>query len=223
MTLRYIRSSVVSANGAKVFWGGCWFQGVSGRGVRVSIHGGVGGLSTKKNGGLFARALITKNRLVDSDQAAVKIFLFEGRAGAGAGGDAGQRLASSRSDPKGPPDLVVRFGGLGCRGTSGTSGRGTLFTPPPSKRWQWVGAKRSAAEDRRRPYQLPIPSRRASIKDRNRPIACLSSLQLFLCKPGPGCWHRPLPLVQNASVDTPPLFTSLTAFLRSFAFRLPPL
>ena len=34
-------------------------------------------------------------------QASVYIFPFQGRAGAGAGGDAGQRLASSRSDLQG--------------------------------------------------------------------------------------------------------------------------
>ena len=28
MTMRYIRNSMVSAPGAKVFWGGCWFSGV---------------------------------------------------------------------------------------------------------------------------------------------------------------------------------------------------
>jgi hypothetical protein len=98
---------------------------------------------------------------------------------------------------------------------------GVPLPGPPSKRWQWVGAKRSAAEDRRRPYQLPIPFSRALIKDRNRPIACLNTLQLLLRGPGPGCWHRSPPLVSNA-----PLIhhhnTSLTAFLRSFAYRLPP-
>ena len=52
MTMRYIRSSMVSATGAKVFWGGCWFSGVF-LVVGFAFLRGWGGCFPQKNGWLI--------------------------------------------------------------------------------------------------------------------------------------------------------------------------
>lgn len=129
MTMRYIRSSMVSATGAKVFWGGCWFSGVI-LVVGFAFLRGWGGASHKKTGGyLIYLALGSKNEdclIHESSPSFCVHFPLSGSRRC-------RRRWRRRATPRVFPlrfarhhlsDLVVRFGGPRCRGTSGIAWAG---------------------------------------------------------------------------------------------------